>query len=361
MARKKNTPSERTITIKASDIINDIAEISELFVNKELEEEDEDEDEEENDETTLDGGYIQWSVSDNGKYIPCFKTVKKVPPGIYEMRMSQQMGFHIQKQLHFSDDLIELPMKETQEILEDVKKFWGREDVFKKYGYTHKRGILMHGPPGCGKSYLIQVLAKHLIKEMKGIVINLKDYDGVELFLNYAGPVIRSIEKDTPIIVIMEDIDNILDYSNSILTKVLNMLDGLKQINKVVYIATTNYPEKLQERISNRPSRFDRKYRISTPDAKVREHYIRHKLKDEDISKIDIKKWVEATDKLSIAHIKELIISTIIFDIPFEEALFLLKDMGGRNSSYNDGDNHIGFKGGTRTSDYYGGSKEKES
>lgn len=294
----------------------------------------------------LNAGYIQWSIGDNGKYIPCFKTVKKIPAGIYEMRMSNQLGFHIQKQLHFSDDLIELPMSETTEIMNEIKRFWSREDVFKRYGYTQKRGILLHGPPGCGKSYLIQVLAKHLIQEMKGIVINLKDYESVELFLEFAGPVIRKIEKNTPIIVIMEDIDNILEYSNSVLTKVLNMLDGLKQINKVVYIATTNYPEKLQDRISNRPSRFDRKFRISVPDDAVREYYIRYKLKPEDLAKIDIKKWVTQTKGLSIAHIKELIISCIILDVSFEDAMKQLKSMGNRTSSMSDGGGNIGFKKG---------------
>ncbi len=293
-------------------------------------------------EIKLESSYIQWSVGENGRYIPCHKTIQKVPSGIYELGMSQELGFHIQRQLHFSDDLMELPMKETQEILADIKKFWNNEAVFKRYGYTHKRGILLHGPPGNGKSYLIQVLARHMINEMKGIVLNLKDHQGIELFLNYAGPVIRTIERDRPIIVLMEDIDNILEYSNSTLTKILNILDGLKQINKVVYIATTNYPEKLQERISNRPSRFDRKVRIGPPDAAVREYYIRHKLKKEDIKKIDVKLWVEETEGLSISHIKELIVSTIILGMSFEEALEIMKQMGNRTSSNNDGKG-IGF------------------
>ncbi len=284
----------------------------------------------EREEEEFESGYKQWSVSDNGKYIPCFKTVFKVPPGIYELKMSQQLGFHIQKQLHFSDDLLELPMKETKEIMEDIKLFWNREEMFKRYGYTHKRGILLYGPPGNGKSYLIQVLSRHLIKKMKGIVINLKDHDSVQLFLEFAGPIIRTIEPSTPIIVIMEDIDNIMEYSNSVLTKVLNMLDGLKQINKVVYVATTNYPERLQERVSSRPSRFDRRYKISSPNAKVREFYIRNVLSEEDLNSINVKQWVQETKDLSIAHIKELIISVILLNKPFELALEEMKNMTKR-------------------------------
>lgn len=296
-------------------------------------------------EAEIERGYTQWSVGENGKYIPCFATKKKVPPGIYEMRQSQSLGFYIEKQSQINDELIELPMTETKEIMDDMKKFWTRGDVYKKYKYTHKRGILLYGGPGNGKSYLIQVLMRYIIKDMKGIVINLKDYESVELFLNYAGPIIRVIEKDTPIIVIMEDIDNILDYSNSVLTKVLNMLDGLKQINNVVYMATTNYIEKLQGRISNRPSRFDRKYKIGPPSAEVREAYIRHKIKQEtNISEEDVKKWIRETEGLSISHLKELLLSIIILDEPFEKTIDVLKKMGERQSSFSDENKKIGFR-----------------
>ena len=195
-----------------------------------------------------------------------------------------------------------------------------------------------------GKSYLIQLLSQYIINERKGIVVNLKDYSSVELFLEYASPVIRMIEKNTPMIVLMEDIDNILEYDRSTLTKVLNMLDGIKQIDKVVYIATTNYPEKLQERVSNRPSRFDRRYKINKPNAKVREFYIKNKVSKEDLKKIDIKKWVEQTKGLSISHLRELIVSIIILGNTFEKTIADLKSMSKRVSSKDDDtDRAIGF------------------
>lgn len=301
--------------------------------------------EDEDDSEEIERGYTQWSVGENGKYIPCFATKKKVPPGIYEMKQSQALGFYIEKQSVVNDELIELPMEETQEIMADMKKFWSREDIYKKYNYTFKRGLLLFGGPGNGKSYLIQTLMRHIIRDMKGIVINLKDYESVDLFLNYAGPIIRVIEKDTPIIVIMEDIDNILEYSNSVLTKVLNMMDGVRQVNKIVYIGTTNYIEKLQARITNRPSRFDRKYKIGPPNAAVREAYIRHKIKQEtNIGEEEIKKWVKETEGLSISHLKELILSIIVLDEPFEKAIKVLKEMGDRQSSFSDENKKVGFR-----------------
>lgn len=278
-------------------------------------------------ETSGNKSYIQWSVGDSGVFIPCFNTVNKVPAGIYEMHISDRLGFYIQKQAHFSDDLLDLPIKATHEILRDIGNFWGREDMFKKYGYTHKRGVLLYGPPGNGKSYLIQSLCRRLIKEQNGVVFNLKDANAIEIYLEYAGSIFRMIEPNRPIIVIMEDIDSIMNYSNSIITKILNILDGLKQISKVVYIATTNYPEQLQERISSRPSRFDRRYKIKPPGARVREYYIKAKLKEEDLKGIDLDLWVKETQGLSLSHIKELIVSVIILGLPFEEALARMREM----------------------------------
>lgn len=332
--KKSNTNRRIKITDKEADIVLFGSIEDKVESNRNMMERDE----------QYDNSYKQWSVGDNGKYIPCFKTVPKVPPGVFELKANQQLGFYIEKQTHTSDDLLNLPVDEIKEILEDIDKFWKRAHIFKKYGYTHKRGILLYGPPGNGKSYLIQLLAEYIIKDMKGIILNLKDYNSVELFLEFAGPVIRAIEPETPIIVMMEDIDNILEYDRSTLTKVLNMLDGIKQIDKVVYIATTNYPEKLQERVSNRPSRFDRKYKIDKPNAQVREYYIRHKLDKEDLAKIDLKKWVDNTKGLSISHLKELIVSVVIFDIPFEKALATMKGMSKIVSSKDDSDSKkIGF------------------
>jgi len=287
--------------------------------------------------------YIQWSVGENGKYIPCFRTVPEVPAGVYELKHNNQLGFYIEKQNSISDDLLSLPMDEVEEILKDIDTFWKRSDVFKRYGYTHKRGILLYGHPGNGKSYLIQLLTQYLIKDMNGIILNLKDYNSVELYLEFTGPIIRSIEPNRPFIVIMEDIDNILEYDRSTLTKVLNMLDGIKQIDKVVYIATTNYPEKLQERVSNRPSRFDRRYKIKKPNAQVREFYIKNKLNEEDLKKIDLKEWVSQTKGLSISHLKELIVSVIIFGMSFNDALHTLKSMSNKINPREDEEQKIGF------------------
>ena len=105
------------------------------------------------------------------------------------------------------------------------------------------------------------------------------------------------------------------------------MLDGIKQIENVVYIATTNYPEKLEERITDRPSRFDRRYEVQLPDAEMRLAYFKHKVPAKDLKKLDIDQWVKDSDKMSIAHLRELVISTMVLGNTYEETIERLKNL----------------------------------
>jgi SpoVK/Ycf46/Vps4 family AAA+-type ATPase len=255
-------------------------------------------------------GYEQWAIAQDGTYWPTFDTTKKVPPGVYEIHSSSQ-GMYLKKQRFvLSDTVLELPMPVSQEILADMEIFWEMRHKFEKYKMVYKRGILLHGPPGCGKSYLLQNIMNKIVSK-GGIVITCNDENDVSNFCNFV-PTLRDVEPDRALVVIIEDIDNVVSHGSSVLSNLLNILDGVKQIDNVVYLATTNYPERLQERISNRPSRFDRVYELPVPTDEVREYFLRHKLHAEDIRGIDMKEWVTKTDGLSLSHIKEIIVSVMI-------------------------------------------------
>ena len=95
----------------------------------------------------------------------------------------------------------------------------------------------------------------------------------------------------------------------------------------MVYIATTNYPEKLQDRITNRPSRFDRRYKVELPNDVIREAFIYHKLNDEALKGVDVNMWVERTKGMSLSHLKEVVISVIVMGRTFEETMDNLEGM----------------------------------
>ena len=281
-----------------------------------------------------------WSKLKDEEFAPAYVTTPQVPAGIYEIVWDSSLqNYKLRKQPFKTDELYHLPSPEIIDILKDIDYFWNRVDVYEKYNFIHKRGILMYGEPGCGKSGIIQLLSK-LIMKKNGIVINVKDEDDVESFTRFI-PTFRKIEPNRPLVVILEDIDSIAGESRSQTSRLLNILDGVKQIENVVYIATTNYPEKLEERISNRPSRFDRRYRVELPNKEIREAYIRHKLKSNDLKKIDIDEWLLRTEGMSLSHLKEVIVSTIVMGRSFEETMENLEGMKRRPTTK--GDANIGF------------------
>jgi predicted AAA+ superfamily ATPase len=281
-----------------------------------------------------------WGTLQDEEFTPAFTSVPKVPAGIYEVVWNRQLNQHtLKKQPFKTDELYQLPSYEIMDILKDIQNFWDRRDKYKEYNFVHKRGILMYGEPGCGKSGIIQLIAKQLI-ENDGIIINIKDQDDVDYFMDFIST-FRKIEPNRPLIVLLEDIDSIAGENSHSTSRLLNILDGVKQIEDVVYIATTNYPEKLQDRITNRPSRFDRRYKVELPNEEIREAYIRHKLTDEDVENVDIKEWVKRTEGMSLSHLKEVVISTIVMGREFEEVMDNLE--GLKKAPSIKGSGRVGF------------------
>jgi energy-coupling factor transporter ATP-binding protein EcfA2 len=283
--------------------------------------------------------FSQWTTNGDGTYMPSPATTATLPPGLYDMYFNNRAGeWTLKRQRINTDELYELPTKEIGVILTDLKSFWKKRQMYKKYKLMHKRGVLLYGDPGCGKSGILQLCMKHIINELSGIVINIKDEDSVRGYADII-PKLRQIEPNRPLVVIIEDIDSIASESSYITSQLLNMLDGVKQIENVVYIATTNYPEKLEERITNRPARFDRRYYISPPTKEVRMSYLKNKIGDD--LEVDFDLWVKDTDGMSMSHLKELFISVFLLDNTYEDAINNLRDLKKKPRSK--GQKSVGF------------------
>jgi SpoVK/Ycf46/Vps4 family AAA+-type ATPase len=104
-------------------------------------------------------------------------------------------------------------------------------------------------------------------------------------------------------------------------------LDGTYQTDNVIIIATTNYPERLEERFSSRPSRFDVRVLLDVPSPDVREFYIKSKLKPDDLASIDLSEWIKATEGFTLDHLKELILLRFVLENDFNESLARVKEM----------------------------------
>jgi ATP-dependent 26S proteasome regulatory subunit len=285
-------------------------------------------------------GLKQFTTSDGNKFYPSGATVARITPGIYDIQVDNMKGIFFNKIKVKTDGLLRFPETNSEAVIEEISKFWEREHVFKKYNLNYKRGIFLYGPAGSGKSSTIQLICEDVIKR-EGVVFKFTSpglfCDGLRIF--------REIQPDTPVVVLMEDVDSIVESYNE--SDILNILDGVDQISKVVYLATSNYPERLGQRLLNRPSRFDKRFKMGHPKKSSRVLYFNH-LIDEKTQKeydVDLDKWVEDTENMSVAHMKELFVSVCILGNPYEEAIEILRNMmDHKPRSDEDNFGKIGFK-----------------
>ncbi len=271
-------------------------------------------------------GVVQWSVIGNAFY-PTGKTEEKLPSGFYELEYDPRRDeFFLRKRNIITEEILRLPDNNFELILEDIKKFWTSQNKYNNHSFIYKRGIILYGHPGCGKTSLIQLVSENLINDHKGIIINITQPDHIYDFNKIMVP-LREIEPDRKIILILEDIDNFINVDKALLTKLLQILDGSNKLDNIITIATTNYQEKLEERIANRPSRFDRRYEIGLPSKEVRKYYIEKKLSIEELKNINLNEWVKVSEGFTLDHLKELLLSVFVLGYDFKDAVNEIKSM----------------------------------
>ena len=241
------------------------------------------------------------------------KLVDKLQPGMYKIDKDYNCSLMKIK----SDNIYEFKDSIHTKILKDVEKFWSSEENFKNASILHKRGILLEGTPGTGKSTLITQIIDSIIQK-GGIVFNISNVNDLIRTLGFYQDVLRKIEPTTPIVTIIEDIDKVY---NQIEPELLDFLDGKRSINHSLTILTTNNSSRLSSALL-RPSRVDKRYVINLPNKEAREEYFKFKNIPEEL----ISKYVEASENMNISQLKELFISTVVLENTFEESLDSLKN-----------------------------------
>ena len=276
-------------------------------------------------------------------YFPADQTVDKLGAGQYSIEFSHNRGLYFVDKPINLDELLVLPDSASEEIINNIKHFWDKESTFRELGFLWKRGVLLYGPAGSGKTSTLQLIIKEIV-DRGGIAVFVKQpkltASGLEM--------LRRIEPDRPIVVLVEDIDAIQQAYGE--ADLLAMLDGDLQIDNVVFIATTNYPEKLDKRLVNRPSRFDIVRKIGMPTAEARAVYLAARNARLVENEAEFELWVEETDGFSIAHLKELIVSVEALDADFGETITRLRVMMESTPDSEDDEEkaEIGFTGGNR-------------
>jgi transitional endoplasmic reticulum ATPase len=203
---------------------------------------------------------------------------------------------------------VEVPEKGWEDVggLEEIKERlkesieWPltKPELFKHFGITPPRGILLFGAPGTGKT----LLAKAIAHEAKANFITVK---GPELFSKWVGEsekalreVFKKAAQAAPSIIFLDEFESIGGHrttgaqdggqvTNRIVDQLLTSLDGVESLEGVVVVAATNRPEMIDKALL-RSGRFERILHIPPPDEKSRREILKIHTKDMPMGKFDV-------------------------------------------------------------------------
>lgn len=252
-----------------------------------------------------------------------------LPAGAYQCKITMEGAPYFEPIKIMTDTIVDIPDSFTLDVVREIEQFWGEgvSKKFQEYGLVHKRGVLLAGKPGTGKTITLAKAAKVVIEKFDGIVLFNPKPDFIGDFLR----ILKDIEPNKKVLVMWEEFDSILRHNES---ELLSLLDGEVQVGNIIYLATTNYLSKIPARIKNRPSRFARVIEVTEPSIEARRAFLSAKLIGDDRQYLEA--MVQASNGFVIDQLKDLIISVCCFGYPISDAVLKIQEMNTEGMGLDD-------------------------
>ena len=188
----------------------------------------------------------------------------------------------------------------------NVLRFVESREALRRLGLSTRKGILLYGPPGTGKTHTIRYLAANLPGHTT-LIITAAQMGWLDAYMGLA----RLLQ---PAMVVIEDVDLIARDRNdmdgpceeSLLNKLLNEMDGLKEDADILFVLTTNRPEELESALAGRPGRIDQAIEVGLPDAIGRSKLVKLYGRGLALDATIVDEAAQRTEGVSAAFIKEL-------------------------------------------------------
>ncbi|KKM26607.1 hypothetical protein LCGC14_1583110, partial [marine sediment metagenome] len=253
------------------------------------------------------------------QYIRTGNVYRPSGPGTFHEKLTRQAyrlkrgmnGLEFHRAKAKTDELYRFENSIMESVIKEIDRFWDLKEEYSKFGVMHNRGILLEGPPGTGKSSVIQQIVEMMVQ--RGDVVF---FSASISLVKEALHAFKEVEEERAVVVVLEDADEHIKYEQN---SFLQLLDGDEAVEGVLYLATTNYVENFPARL-RRPGRFDKIVHVGPPPYEGRFVYLKNKVgkveTDEEIARL-----AKLTHGLSFGHLRELVTAAYALKEPKADVL----------------------------------------